>query len=209
MRVLLVGDSISLDYGKFLCEFIRKDIQLVGKEGAEEAYQNLDIPIGGNGGDSNRVLRYIQELEKEEKLNFAYFVFNCGLHDIKRNLHREFLQVDAKTYLSNLQQILEIMKKNQTEVIFINTTPADENRYGDIPEFIRYGTDVLKYNALAEELMRRYGVEVIDLFSFTEALEEKGDDLFRDHTHFQPNVIRMQAAYIAGALNKILPSDTN
>ena len=204
MRVLLVGDSISLDYGKYLRDFIREDIQIFGREGVEEAYQNLDIPIGGNGGDSNRVLAYIQELDREYKLNFEYFVFNCGLHDIKRKLHTEPLQVDPERYVSNLKQILEIMKRNQVKTIFINTTPADESRYKDIPEFIRHSEDVLKYNILAEEVMNRHKVDVIDLFGFTDALEEKGDELFRDHTHFQSKVIRLQVAYIAGALNKMI-----
>lgn len=204
MRVLLVGDSISLDYGNYLRDYIRKDIQLYGKEGVEEAYQNLDLPIGGNGGDSSCVLSYIEELEAEDKLNFSYFVFNCGLHDIKRNQHKEPLQIPAEQYTANLERIVAIMEEHNISVIFINTTPADETRYQGIPEFIRYASDVLRYNELADEVMKRHNIPVIDLFGFTDSLAEKGDALFRDHTHFCPDIIRLQAAYLAGALNQAL-----
>lgn len=204
MKVLLIGDSISLDYGRYLRDFVRHDIEIYGKPGVEEAYQDLDQPIGGNGGDSNRVLAYIKELYEAEQLSFDYFVFNCGLHDIKRNGHGVELQVTKERYISNLEYIIAIMKAKCIKTIFINTTPADESRYSNIHEFIRYNDDVVAYNKLAQNIMRTNGITIINLYAFTESLGAEGDDLFRDHTHFLDNIIRLQAAYIAGALNSIL-----
>ena len=54
-KVLLIGDSISLDYGPEVRRAVRSDIEIFSKPGTEEAYKNLDLPIGGNGGDSARV----------------------------------------------------------------------------------------------------------------------------------------------------------
>jgi len=204
MKVLLIGDSISLDYGRYLRDFVKQDIEIYGKPGLEEAYKDLDQPIGGNGGDSNRVLAYIKELHEVQQLNFDYFVFNCGLHDIKRNGHGVELQVTKECYISNLEHIIAIMKAQRIKTIFINTTPADEARYLDLPEFIRYNDDVVLYNKLARNVMYSNGIEIIDLYTFTESLGVKGDDLYRDHTHFQDNIIRLQAAYLAGIFNFIM-----
>ena len=54
--------------------------------------------------------------------------------------------------------------------------------------------------------MTENGVGVIDLYGFTQALGLKGDDLFRDHTHFRQNVSQLQAAYISGILNYLAKS---
>lgn len=202
-KILLIGDSISLDYGKYLSEFVSENIRLYGKPGKNEAYTNLDVPIGGNGGDSSMVLQYVKELDEDGKLSYDYFIFNCGLHDIKHNRPENKLQIDENSYAENLKEIIEIMDKNSVKVIFINTTPADELRYNDEFPFIRYSNDVILYNNIAEKIMCERGIHIINLYSFTLALKLKGDDLFRDHTHFTDKAIRMQAAYIAGELNSL------
>ena len=92
------------------------------------------------------------------------------------------------------------MKKKDVDIIFINTTPADETRYSPEAEFTRYASDVVEYNQIAEDVMQKNGVKIIDLYSFTMSLGVSGDELFRDHTHFKPDIIRQHAAFIAGAL---------
>lgn len=203
-RVLLVGDSISLDYGPILRKFVRKDIMIFSKPGVEEAYRDLDAAVGGNGGDSARVLRYVTELAKNGTLNCEYFFFNCGLHDIKRERPNEELQIGEADYRANLQAILDLMKKNGVKTVFITTTEADGTRYKESMPFTRRAEDAIAYNAIANEVMAENGVETVDLYAFTASLEKKGNDLFRDHTHFKPDVISLQAAYIAGAINAMV-----
>jgi len=60
-NILLIGDSISLDYGRYLEGFTGPDLHVYGKPGREAAYENLDIPVGGNGGDSRMVLEHLRE----------------------------------------------------------------------------------------------------------------------------------------------------
>ena len=203
-KVLLVGDSISLDYGPELRKWVREDICIFSKPGVEEAYRDLDAAVGGNGGDSARVLRYVSELASKGELNCEYFFFNCGLHDIKRERPSEALQVSEADYRANLQAILDLMRQNGVKTVFITTTEADGTRYKPTAPFTRRAEDVLAFNAIAREIMEANGVETIDLYAFTASLGKKGNDLYRDHTHFNPDVIALQAAYLAGAMNALV-----
>ena len=197
INILLIGDSIRLDYDMDLKSFLADDFVIHGKPGREEAYKNLDIPTGGNGGDSGMVLEYLQELDSKGKLNFDYFIFNCGLHDVKYYRKEKQIQVPEEKYAENLQNILKLVKSKNIRVAFINTTPADINRYSDKANIVRYSEDVIRYNAIAEEIMHEQKVPVIDLNAFTIGLRLEGDALFRDHTHFQTEVIKKQAAFLA------------
>lgn len=196
-NILLIGDSIRLDYDMDLKSFLPDDIVIHGKPGREEAYKNLDIPTGGNGGDSGMVLEYLQELDSQGKLNFDYFIFNCGLHDVKYYRKEKQIQVPEEKYAENLQDILKLVKSKHIKTAFINTTPADINRYSDKANIVRYAEDVIRYNKTAEKIMHEQEISVIDLNAFTVGLGLEGDELFRDHTHFQPEVIKKQATFLA------------
>ena len=201
MRIVkLIGDSISLDYGRYLSDYSGKNISFKERSGVEEAYKNLDAAIGGNGGDSSRVLGIVKNLEKENKLDFDLFVFNCGLHDIKRARPDEILQIGKEEYIKNLTEIINIMKAHNIECVFITTTQADEKRYSPEAAFTRYAADAEAYNEAAIKIMTENSVKIIDLYGFTHSLGLEGDDLYRDHTHFNPEVIKLQAAFIAGYL---------
>ena len=202
MNIFLIGDSIRVDYGSYLESYIGKDINIIGKEGIEEAYQNLDIPVGSNCGDSRMLVEYLKTTENLGRLEFEYFVFNCGLHDVKRTSGEEKLAVDQKEYEENLRTILELVKDKK--VIFITSTPVERERYPEGFPFVRYEDDVVEYNRIANNVMHSYNVEVIDMYSFTKSLGLCGDALYRDHAHFHKQIIQLQAAYLAGALSALV-----
>ena len=199
--VLLIGDSISLDYGTCLPAFLDKDIIVYDKPGREEAYKDLDTPLGGNGGDSSMVLAYLRELQAQAKLNCDLFVFNCGLHDIKRSRETDLLQIPLDAYIRNLHSILDLMQSQNIPTVFINSTPSATERYSKMRGFYRLTEDIPVYNAAAEKVMTERKIPVIDLYAFTRALELEGDALFRDHTHFRPEVIKLHGAFVAGHIN--------
>lgn len=199
LRLMLAGDSISLDYGRILAGFLSEKFEMLDREGIAEAYRNLDEPLGGNCGDSRRVLEFVRGL-CEREVDFDILLFNCGLHDIKLNAPGRLPQVPIDEYRANLNEILRLLKSRGVQPIFITTTPADRSRYADDASFWRRNEDVIGYNSAAVEIMNGGEVGVIDLYSFTVSTGLSGDALFRDHTHFTPEVIKLQAAYIAGAL---------
>lgn len=202
INVLLIGDSISLDYSNYLKYMVKDSINLYGKPGVEKAYQNLDEPVGGNGGDSSMVLSYINELAKADSFNCDYFVFNCGLHDVKRDFKTGKTQIPIAEYAENINKIINLAKNKR--IIFINSTPSQRDRYPNTFPFYRDNSDVVNYNKTASVIMKNNDIPIIDLYSFTCSLGLSGDDLFRDHTHFCENVMKLQASYIAGALNSMI-----
>ena len=206
MNIFLIGDSIRVDYGSYLESYIGKDINIIGKEGIEEAYQNLDIPVGSNCGYSRMLVEYLKTTENLGRLEFEYFVFNCGLHDVKRTSGEEKLAVDQKEYEENLRTIMELMKDKK--VIFITSTPVERERYPEGFPFVRYEDDVVEYNRIANNVMHSYNVEVIDMYSFTKSLGLCGDALYRDHAHFHKQIIQLQAAYLAGALSALVKRES-
>ena len=78
-KVLLIGDSISLDYGTCLPAFLNKEIIVYDKPGKEEAYKDLDTPLGGNGGDSSMVLQYLRELQEQNPDAELYFIMGADM----------------------------------------------------------------------------------------------------------------------------------
>ena len=181
-QILLIGDSICLDYGKYINEYTDKNIHIYGKPGREQAYVNLDIPVGGNGGDSSAVLEWITDPENEAYLKCDYFFFNAGLHDIRHNAPTFEFQVSVEEYADNLKKIIDFMTRRKIPVVFINTTPADGRRYAGISEFIRRTEDVPVYNLAAEKVCAEKNIPIVDLFSFTGALNLFGSILVTINT---------------------------
>jgi hypothetical protein len=60
MKIYVLGDSISMQYGPSLEAYLEGVISYSRKEGEEEALLNLDNPRGANGGDSGMVLTFLK-----------------------------------------------------------------------------------------------------------------------------------------------------
>ena len=199
-KVLLIGDSISLDYGKYLPRFLPENILVYDKPSDEDAYVDLDTPLGGNGGDSSMVLDFLRTAD-QQTLSCDWFFFNCGLHDIKHDRTTDAIQIPLENYKQNLEQILALMVEKGIKTVFINSTPTSTLRHSKVKIFYRLEEDVPVYNKAAEEVMAAHNIPVIDLYSFTKALNLEEEELFRDHTHFTRPVMQLHAAFLAGYLN--------
>lgn len=201
-RILLIGDSISLYYSPFLASYISDKAELHNKEGRREAFTDLDRPTGGNGGDSSMVLEYLKQRFEKEAPNYDIFAFNCGLHDVKRLNNAECV-ISTDDYRKNLLEIIEFMSQRNIKTVFITTTHVDDERHNARKQlgFTRYDTDVQKYNEIALCVMGGNKIPVIDLGGFTKNLS---GDIFTDHVHFEEDVRKLQAAFLAGSLQDFL-----
>lgn len=63
----------------------------------------------------------------------------------------------------------------------------------------RYNKDVVKYNEIANKIMKQYGIRVIDLYKFTYNL--KSENMYRDYVHYKDEISRKQAEFIHNELN--------
>lgn len=201
-KMLLLGDSISLHYGSYLNEFLKHEFEIHSKPGKEEALKKIDFAIGGNGGDSSMILEYIKERQEISDLDFDFFLFNCGLHDIKRRVPEEKLQISIENYEENLNEIYRIMQENGVKCIFMTTTPVLEEMHNTlIPAGIkRYNKDVLEYNEVAIKVAKKYNASIIDLHRF---VSSNTGEIYIDYAHFNFHIRKLQAAFIAGAVMNI------
>lgn len=196
MKIYVVGDSISIQYGPYLKKYLNEKIMYSRKEGEEEALLDLDNPQGANGGDSKMVLTFLDALFRSGKLDADYVILNCGLHDIKTNTQTKKQQVPIEEYEKNLKAIIKLFQNSKIKLVWIRTTPCiDKVHNTPDSKFHRYSIDNLNYNDVADKLMKQAKIPSIDLFSFT---QKQGTDLFCDHVHFHEHIREKQGIFIAG-----------
>ncbi|MCD0487469.1 SGNH/GDSL hydrolase family protein [Pedobacter sp. MC2016-14] len=200
LKLFILGDSISLQYGVYLEKYL-KGIYTIDRKGSQEkALQNLDLPIDANGGNSKMVLDYLLTREKDPNFQPDVLLLNCGMHDIKRNPVTKEIAIDSINYRQNLEAIYKLLSKKKIPVVWVRSTGViDAIHAAKSKAFDRYEKDVDQYNAIADQVFKKHKVPIIDLYSFTLKL---GDDRYADHAHFIPGVIDAQAVYIADFLKK-------
>ena len=204
-KLFVIGDSISVHYGDYLTAEVSDKFFCIPREGMQEALDNINMAVGGNGGDSCRVLDFVKGQEKDGKLNYDVFLFNCGLHDIKRHPPKGTLQVDHELYEKNLCEIIDLVKSHGIAPVFITTTPVhDEIHHSYIERnkgVERFNADVVEYNKIAVGIMEKYNVPIINLYDFTLPL---GAEAYDDHVHYTVEVRKLHAEFIAKELKRII-----
>ena len=197
-KLYVIGDSISIQYGPYLEKYTQGTWQYARKGDEGQAAKNLDIPTGANGGDSQMVLEFLKKILRDKSFQPEVLLLNCGLHDIKRDATTNAIQVDSASYRANLNGILDLLKNRNIKVVWMRTTPVEDERHNSRSKaFKRYARDLDAYNAIADEVMAQNKVPTIDLYAFTKNL---GSDHFIDHVHYDEPARAAQAAYIAGYL---------
>jgi lysophospholipase L1-like esterase len=199
--IFLIGDSISMQYGPYLEKYLEGNITYDRKKDDGQAMKNLDVPVGANGGDSRMVLEYMKVKIKEADFKPDFFVLNCGLHDIKHDVKTGKIQVSEADYRKNLQSIIDLVKGKKIRMIWIRTTAVVDSIHNKkSSSIVRYGKDLAAYNGIADEVMAKNKIPMIDLYDFTWKL---GISQFIDHVHYNEQTRSMQAAYLAGALETL------
>jgi len=177
--VLLIGDSISIGYTPGVTSGL-KDIADVKR-------------INGNGETTRTGLAKIDGWLGETK--WAVIHFNWGLWDLVNGGQN----VPIKEYGENMEKLVERMKKTGATLIFATTTPVPE-----VNGRKRRDIDVVEYNKVAVEIMKKHGVLVDDLYAAAKpnlAEWQKKDDV-----HFtgpgSEGLAKAAAASISAALKK-------
>ena len=203
-EVFVVGDSISMQYGPYLEAYLKGTASYQRKTDNAGVAPELGVPEV-NGGDSRMVLEYLKAKTKDSDFRPDYLLLNCGLHDIKRDVETKELQVSATDYRENLQDIVELLTKYKIQVIWVRTTPVvDSIHNSKSKRFHRFSSDLKAYNEIADQVMVKNQVPVIDLYSFTWNL---GVEQFMDHVHYREEARKLQAAYIAGSFADLISNN--
>ena len=201
-KVFVIGDSISIGYGPYLKDMVAGLWDYDRKSGEEEALRNLDIPAGANGGDSARVLEYLEALEKAGGWKPDVLLLNCGLHDLKTDRESGAKQIPLDDYKKNLEAVAALLKRLGVRTVWVRTTPVCDEWHTANKLFDRFMADVDAYNEVADAVMEGSGFEILDLFSFTKS-QDHPHELTQDGVHFTEPTQRLQAAFIAGYLDRV------
>ena len=168
-KVLILGDSISIDYLPFvraelagIAEVIRPEAEDGGRyncEGTTKGLAEIDNWLALSGDQP-----------------WAVIHFNFGLHDMKRidpatgrdsRQPEHPRQAEPDVYANQLERLVERLRHSQpgAALIFATTTPVPDAPVS--PH--RDATDPPRYNAIAAAIMQRHEARVNDLFSAADA----------------------------------------
>ncbi len=190
-RALIIGDSISIGY-------------TVGVRGLLDGKVNVHR-VPENCAHTTKGLEAIDEWLGEKKWDVIHF--NWGLHDLKYvdENYKKVLPEDggkqvnvAKIYAANLEKLVKRLKKTGAGLIFATTTPVVKGAAG------RIAGDSVKYNVVAERVMRKHGVAINDLYSL--ALAHQDEIQKPANVHFEPEGSEMMAEQVAAKIVEALPS---
>lgn len=205
-HILLIGDSISVQYGPYLQSALGEAIAWIDRDDSaiQGALTNLDKPTDANSGDSARSLSRITNLLSAHKGKVDLLLANCGLHDIKTDPQTGSRQVTLEDYKTNLTKIVAVADEQGVPMIWMRTTLVNSAIHNSLcTGFHRFEQDVEDYNRAADAIMKEAGIPIIDLWQFTRQLGSD-DELFCDHVHYETWARQFQGAYIAGYVQAYL-----
>ncbi len=186
-RVLLIGDSISIGYTLPVRALIGDVVNVhrppVNCSSTESGLVNIDKWLGDGKWD--------------------VIHFNWGLHDLKyvdsenKKVPSEKgrQNVPIETYGENLEKLVLRMKKTGAKLIWTATTPVPEG-------CDRVKGDSVRYNKVAEDVMKKHGVPTDDLYSF--ALKRQGRIQRPANVHFTEEGSGELAAQVSITILKAL-----
>jgi acyl-CoA thioesterase-1 len=163
LRVLLLGDSISMGYTPFVQETLADRAVVIRPTHENGRAENC---AGTNNG--------IVQLDRWLALDgggWDVIHFNFGLHDLKRvepetgknsDDPSDPHQADLASYEAQLQQIVMRLQSTGARLVFATTTPVPD---GELRPHREPG-DAIAYNRVAEAVMQDAGVPVNDLHRF-------------------------------------------
>jgi len=206
--VFVIGSSTTLLMHPYLVQMLR-GLCAYSRKGNEdssiqEAMDNLDVPAGGSAGDSGMIMDYLRTLDRAGTFQPDAVLLHVGFHDIKTDPQTGKKQVPLTQFHRNLTDILGWFEKNGIPLIWMRPGPLDERIHNTRSSaFLRFEADLCAYNDAADRLLSEHGTPILDLAGFTRRLGPMSQ-LLKDHVHFNDDVVRQQAAYVAGYLTSYL-----
>lgn len=187
-RVLLIGDSISIGYTLPVRDLLK------GKANVHRVLENC--------GDTQRGLKSLDKWLGDKKWDVIHF--NFGLHDLKYLNEKGALAAPDKgkqvaplpEYETNLQQLVERLKKSGAKVIWCSTTPVPERANGRIKD------SEVEYNKVAAKIARANGIAIDDLHAIARAQQA---EIQKPHdVHFTAEGSKVLAKAVAESIEQAL-----
>lgn len=189
LRVLIIGDSISMGYTPPLKEILKDEAYVFHPkencQGTKFGLEKIDSWIGTEPWD--------------------VIHFNFGLHDLKHvdpvtRINSEKVddpqQSNIKEYKENLEVIVKKLKASKAKLIWATTTPYPDKPSGPY----RSAADVLEYNKVALKMMKKNKIPVNDLYTYI--LPDLATLQLPNNVHFKKEGSEVLAKKVAEAIRE-------
>ena len=162
------------------------------------------VAIAHNPGNGGSTLRGLDSIASwTDKRQWDVILFNFGLHDMvykdkdnKYDVEHGQVSVPLADYKKNLETIVARLRETTATLIFVNTTVVPENSAG------RKVGDPERYNAVALEVMKKNGIEVVDLYTASLTIHPQNSP--PNNVHYTPEGYELLAGWIIKAIKKAL-----
>jgi hypothetical protein len=199
-RVLVVGDSISMNYHNAAKSALKGVANYHRNEGncfsTVHGVKNMELWLGDY---------------KAKGLHWDVIQFNHGLHDLKQAYDKSNdtwgdYAVSLEDYRKNLEKEIAILKKTGAKLIWCSTTPVPNSNTG---RYARREGAAREFNKAAMEVMRKHPeIQINDLHRFV--CETKAFDKWRTgrDVHFWDKDLQDRIGKaVADAITKALRGD--
>ena len=161
-NVLIIGDSISIGYFPFVEEALAEQANVVHNPGNARhtgiGLQQIDAWLGDK--------------------NWDVIHFNWGLHDLcyrhpdakaygNRDKINGTVELSPEAYGENLEVLVERLKLTQAELVFVTTSYVPPGEAG------RIEGDEMRYNAVAKAIMKKHGIKINDIHSYSKKVHAR------------------------------------
>lgn len=196
-RVLIIGDSISMNYFDAVNEKLKGVANLHRNQGnafsTAQGVRNMELWLGDY---------------QEKGFHWDVVQFNHGLHDLKQAYDAEkdefgAYAVSLEDYKANLEKEIEIIKKTGAKIIWCSTTPVPNHNKG---QYARRKGAAAEFNRAAMEVVQRHPeIMVTDLYAVVDQSSvfdvwRKGSDV-----HFyKPEEREVIGAAVAATIQEAL-----
>jgi hypothetical protein len=201
-RILVVGDSISMNYHAAAKTALKGIAN----------YHRVD----GNCGPSDRGL-VCMELwlgdYTQKGLGWNVIQFNHGLHDLKQTYDEESgeygsHQVSIEDYKANLEREIQLMKKTGATLVWCSTTPVPMSSFGHWSNgtFGRRQDEDLVYNQAALDVIAKHPeIQINDINGFIRDCDKFDDWRLQKDVHFwNGDLQKVVGAAVAERLKTVL-----
>ena len=187
-KVVLIGDSIRMGYQETVC----KELADIAEVSTEEE----------NGGTSTNILKHLDEWIISKTPDLIHI--NCGLHDLRKDFGTTAPRTPLTQYINNVHTILtRLQTETDATIIWVQTTPVNEELHHKNKGFDRFEADVDIYNAAAAEIANKLKISINDMFSVVQTIG-RDNILFDDGVHFTPEGYILMGKKVAECIRNSL-----
>ena len=185
------GDSISLGYWPYLEAELNNKLNVYYQLELSKDLPSVNLQ---NNGHAHLAYGVLQKAYENKNFKPDYWLVNFGLHMI--NTHGN----NVPGYGKWVEKFIAYAKKKKVKLIFINTTPYEQSFSP------KRNLTVIKFNKEMKTLTRKHKIPVIDMYAcMLKTIKKHGaKEVYTDGTHFTDKAKKIQAAYIAKRVKKIL-----